>query len=69
MRLLLAFACAALGLLAQPGAAQEAAAQDATVALPSAAILTLDDERLFTGSAFGKAVIAREDADSKAIID
>lgn len=69
MRLVLAFACAALGLLAHPGAAQEAAAQDATVALPSAAILTLDDERLFTGSAFGQAVIARQDADSKALID
>ena len=74
MRLLLALACAALCLLAQPGVAQEAAAsdavtQDALVAPPSVAILTLDDERLFTGSAFGKAVIARQDAESRALID
>ena len=74
MRLMLALACAALCLLAQPGVAQEAAAsdavtQDALVAPPSVAILTLDDERLFTGSAFGKAVIARQDADSQALID
>jgi Skp family chaperone for outer membrane proteins len=71
---MLALACAALCLLAQPGVAQEAAAsdavtQDALVAPPSVAILTLDDERLFTGSAFGKAVIARQDADSQALID
>lgn len=74
MRLVLALACAALCLLAQPGVAQEAEAsdavtQDALVAPPSVAILTLDDERLFTGSAFGKAVIARQDADSQALID
>ena len=74
MRLVLALVCAALCLLAQPGVAQEAAASDAVtqdvlVAPPSVAILTLDDERLFTGSAFGKAVIARQDADSQALID
>jgi Skp family chaperone for outer membrane proteins len=74
MRLVLALVCAALCLLAQSGVAQEAAAsdavtQDALVEPPSVAILTLDDERLFTGSAFGKAVIARQDADSQALID
>lgn len=36
-----------------------AVAQDS---LPSAAILTLDQDRLFIGSAFGKAALAREEA-------
>jgi Skp family chaperone for outer membrane proteins len=72
MRLVLALACAALCLVGQPGAAQEAVAQNAQaapLAPPMTAILTLDDERLFSGSAFGKAVIARQDAESRALID
>jgi Skp family chaperone for outer membrane proteins len=72
MRLVLALACAALCLFGQPGAAQEAVAQNAQaapLAPPMTAILTLDDERLFSGSAFGKAVIARQDAESRALID
>ncbi len=72
MRLVLALACSALCLVGQPGAAQEAVAQNAQaapLAPPMTAILTLDDERLFSGSAFGKAVIARQDAESRALID
>ena len=74
MRLFLALACAALCLFGQPGAAQEAVAQDAPpqaapLAPPMTAILTLDDERLFSGSAFGQAVIARQDAESRTLID
>lgn len=63
MRRCLALACAVLCLWGQPGAAQDAPLP------PSAAILTLDDERLFTGSAFGKAVIARQEEESRGLID
>lgn len=38
------------------------------VALPRVPVVTLDDERLFTESRFGKAVLARQEADKQALI-
>lgn len=61
-----ALACAVLCLSGQPGAAQNTAATSEQ--RPQAPILTLDDERMFSGSAFGKQVIARQDAETKALI-
>lgn len=66
MRYAVVLACALLGLSGQPGAGQDA---PAAVAKAPSPILTLDDERLFSGSAFGKAVIARHDAATQALID
>lgn len=62
---------------AQDAPAQDAAAQDAPAtaappAAPTAALaglLTLDEERLFSDSAFGKAALARQDAETRALID
>jgi Skp family chaperone for outer membrane proteins len=65
MRLGAAFACLALCLSVHAAVAQDSAAKPAV----QAPLLTLDDERLFSGSAFGKAVIARQDADSRTLID
>lgn len=67
MRLALALGCAALCLLGQPGAAQEASTVE--TASPQTPLLTLDDERLFSGSAFGKAVIARQEQETGTLID
>ncbi len=69
MRRCLALACALFCLSGQPGAAEDAGGTNAAPVPPSVAILTLDDERLFTGSAFGKAVIARQEDESRALID
>jgi Skp family chaperone for outer membrane proteins len=63
MRRGLVLACVLAGLWGQPGAAQEAAA------VAPSPILTLDDERLFSGSAFGKAVIARQETAAQALTD
>lgn len=68
MRLAPVLACAVLGLIGQPAAAQVAEAP-AAQAGRSAPILSLDDERLFSGSAFGKAVIARQDTETRRLID
>lgn len=68
MRAVFLLACALVGLSGQPGLSQEATAPAAAV-LPKSPILTLDDERLFTGSAFGKAVIARQEAAAKTLTD
>jgi len=64
MRLLLVLACAMTGGWVQPAVAQDTAPTVAQVPL-----LTLDDERLFSGSAFGKAVLARQDEETRALID
>ena len=61
-----ALACAVLCLFGQPGAAQENTVN--LVPSPQAPLLTLDDERLFSGSAFGKAVIERQDKETNALI-
>jgi Skp family chaperone for outer membrane proteins len=66
---------AALGLAGQIARAQEAAGsapeQGGNPAPPVvfASILTLDDERFFADSVFGKSVIARQERDSRALID
>ncbi len=52
------------GVLAGPSLAQETAAPTA----PSASVLTLDQDRLFLESAFGKAAAARADADEAALL-
>lgn len=66
MRRGLVLGCALLGLWTQHAAGQEPAVGSER---PALAILTLDDERLFSGSAFGKAVIARNDAEAAALIE
>lgn len=53
-------AALALGLCAAPALAQNAA--------PQAPLLTLDDEQLFSGSKFGKAVLARQETAAQALI-
>jgi Skp family chaperone for outer membrane proteins len=68
MRAAVLLACALVGLSGQPGQGQETTAP-AVAELPKSPILTLDDERLFTGSAFGKAVIARQEAAAQALTD
>lgn len=66
---------AALGLAGQIARAQEAAGsapdQGGNPAPPVvfASILTLDDERFFADSVFGKSVIARQERASRALID
>ena len=67
MRLALGLVCAVLCLSGQPGAAQETAAVAAPA--PQAPLLTLVDERLFSGSAFGKAVLARQEEETGRLID
>lgn len=62
----LALACAALCLFGQPGTAQDSPATGTPG--PQAPLLTLDDERLFVGSAFGKAVIARQEEETSTLI-
>jgi Skp family chaperone for outer membrane proteins len=64
MRLLLVLACAMTGGWVQP-----AVAQDTALTVAQVPLLTLDDERLFSGSAFGKAVLARQDEETRALID
>ena len=66
MRAALGLICAGLCLLAGPGQAQETADPVSPLQSP---LLTLDDERLFSGSAFGKAVLAQQDLETKALID
>lgn len=68
MRLAAVLACACLCLTAQTGAGQVTGSL-APQAGQTAPILSLDDERLFSGSAFGKAVIARQDAETRRLID
>lgn len=58
---------ALLGITAL-GAALPAPALAQEVAVPKAPVLTLDQERLFTGSRFGKAVLARHQADLDALL-
>ncbi|TXH99067.1 MAG: OmpH family outer membrane protein [Pseudorhodobacter sp.] len=62
MRAGLVLACLLIGFSGQPVLAQE------TPAL-SSPILTLDDERMFTGSAFGKAVLARQEANAQTLTE
>lgn len=62
MRAGLVLACLLIGFSGQPVLAQETPA-------PSSPILTLDDERLFTGSAFGKAVLARQEANAQTLTE
>lgn len=50
-------------VLALPGGA--VGAQD--LAIPGSPVVTLDQERLFNGSRFGRAVIARNEADERAL--
>lgn len=69
MRAAVLLACALVGLSGQPGLGQETSPAPSATELPKSPILTLDDERLFTGSAFGKAVIARQEAAAKALTD
>lgn len=79
MRVAAGFVGAVMGLVlalsGQTGLAQDvadaAAGQVAEVStvVPFAAILTLDDERMFTESAFGKSVIVRQEQESVALID
>ncbi len=66
MRAALGLICAGLCLLAGPGQAQETANPVSPLQSP---LLTLDDERLFSGSAFGKAVLAQQGLETKALID
>lgn len=66
-------ACLTLCLMAQGGLAQTAEPQE-DLSRPlgvtaQAPLLALDNERLFSGSAFGKEVIARQENDSRALID
>lgn len=47
--------------------AAQTTAPDATVAMPVGPVLTLDQERLFADSLFGKALLARQEADLVAL--
>ena len=71
MRAALALAGLCLGLSAPAGQGQQAAEElSSPIAIaPQAPLLALDSERLFSGSAFGKTVIARQEEDSRALID
>ena len=62
MRAALALCCLLIGLSGQPGLGQE---PSATVT----PILTLDYDRLFSVSAFGKAVLARQDANAQTLTE
>ncbi len=65
---LLAAACAAAALFAAPRAAIAQDTAPAPIEIPRAPILTLDQDRLFSDSIFGKAVIARHQADVDALL-
>ncbi len=62
MRQLLVLAALSLALLGGAGVAQEAPV------VPVSALLTLDDDQLFSGSQFGKALIARQETDAQGLI-
>lgn len=66
MRTALALACLCLGLSAP---AWQSAAEELSSPIAVAPLLALDSERLFSGSAFGKTVIARQEEDSRALIE
>lgn len=66
MRHAVGIACAVLSLVGQPGAAQESTVTEDPA--PQTPLLTLDNDRLFSGSAFGKTVIARQDEETSALI-
>ena len=61
MRLALVLAMCGLAVWGGASAAQEKAAQDSAVPGVLAPLLTLDDERLFTASQFGQALLARQE--------
>lgn len=62
MRAALLLAAALIGFSGQPGLGQE-------TPTPPSPILTLDDERMFGGSAFGKAVLARQETNAQTLTE
>ena len=62
MRAALVLASLLIGFSGQPGLGQ-------TTPQVSSPILTLDDERLFAGSSFGKSVLARQETATQSLIE